>query len=199
MAAAVQGSGRVTTVDHAEAIRSRDPYPTEMFARAGLSESIDLVLVDDSSYTWWLKGQIEQNSDSQGNCTPIYDFCYLDGAHNWTIDGFAVVLIEKLLRPGGWLLLDDLSWTYEGSGAAPTQNAEDLRLSKAEASEPNMQAVFDLIVRQHPSFAETRIQNGDWGWAKKDPSADRTFTVTETFDLRTRALGAVRKFRSRVH
>ena len=100
MAAAVQGSGRVTTVDHAQAILSRDPHPTEMFARAGLSDTIDLILVEDSSYTWWLKGQIEQNSDDQGNCVPIYDFCYLDGAHNWTIDGLAVFLIEKLLRPG---------------------------------------------------------------------------------------------------
>ena len=62
-----------------------------------------------------------------------------------------------------------------------------------------MQAVFDLVIRQHPSFSETKIENGDWGWAKKDPSADRTFTVIETLDLQARALGTVRKIRSLAH
>ena len=33
--------------------------------------------------------------------TPVYDFCYLDGAHDFTIDGMAVYLVEKLLRPAG--------------------------------------------------------------------------------------------------
>ena len=72
-----------------------------------------------SSYTWWLKEQVQARSDRAGNVEPAYDFVYLDGAKNWTIDGLAVVLIEKLLRPGGWLLMDDLPWTY----AAATRGA----------------------------------------------------------------------------
>ena len=65
-----------------------------------------------SSYTWWLKEQVRARSDADGNCEPRFDFVYLDGAKNWTVDGLAVVLAEKLLRPGGWLLMDDLDWTY---------------------------------------------------------------------------------------
>ena len=49
---------------------------------------------------------------SEGNGAPRFDLVYLDGAKNWTIDGLAVVLAERLLRPGGWLLMDDLHWTY---------------------------------------------------------------------------------------
>jgi hypothetical protein len=44
---------------------------------------------------------------------PIYDFCYIDGGHSWDVSGFGFFLVEKLVRPGGWLLFDDLDWTYE--------------------------------------------------------------------------------------
>lgn len=199
MACAVQGIGSVTTVDHVDATKFRDPQPADVIARAGLSDTINRVLVDDSSYTWWLKAQIEKNSDEQGNCTPLYDFCYLDGAHNFTIDGLAVVLVERLLRPGGWLLLDDLQWVYEGHPAAPKQDARALMLSRSEETQPHMRAVFELIVRTHPSFSTARIENDNWGWAKKDPGAVKSLQyVATTATLRTHLLLAARKVRSKL-
>ena len=172
MAAAVEDvDGRVTTVDHVAATRLRNPQPDAVHQKVGLADRIDRVLVDGSSYTWWLKDKVQDQSDHDGNVTPIYDFCYVDGAHNFTIDGLAVVLVEKLLRPGGWLLLDDLRWSYGGSRSSfgPGQDPEDLRLSAAEMSEAHMQIVYDIIVRQMPSFTSFGIENDDWGWAHKDP------------------------------
>jgi predicted O-methyltransferase YrrM len=180
MAAAIDGPGQVTTVDHAAFTTTRNPHPRDVIRRAGLADRIELVLVEDSSYTWWLKDQVNRRSDHQGNCTPMYDFCYLDGAHNLTIDGLAVVLIEKLLEPGGWLLLDDLRWTYEASSGEEWFPGLHPQLSRAEITEPHMQAVFDLIVRQHPAFSETRVENGEWGWAHKDSAAPRRYEVVET-------------------
>src|SRR5918999_1784722 len=78
---------------------------------AGVRDRVTIVR-EFSSYTWWLKERIEERADAHGNVEPCFDFVYLDGAKNWTIDGFAVVLAEKLLRPGGWLLMDVLEWTY---------------------------------------------------------------------------------------
>jgi serine/threonine-protein kinase len=70
----------------------------------------------------------------RGNVEPAYDFVYLDGAKNWTIDGLAVVLIEKLLRPGGWLLMDDLPWTYaDDPGREATDGIVHRELSEARA------------------------------------------------------------------
>jgi len=199
MACAVQQGGRVTTVDHVEATKSRAPQPATVIERLGFTHLIQRVLIDDSSYNWWLKRQIEENSDEQGNCKPMYDFCYLDGAHNFTIDGLAVVLVEKLLRPGGWLLLDDLRWTYEHGSAGPNQGARDLLLSKSEIQEAHMQAVFNIVVRTHPSFTLTRIENDEWGWAKKDPGAERRIEfVLTTTSLRTRTIGMARRFRSKI-
>ena len=101
---------QVTTVDHAGAVYL--PSPEEVAARAGVSERVAIVR-EYSSYTWWLKELVAARSDEHGNVEPCFDFVYLDGAKNWTIDGLAVILIEKLLRPGRWLLMDDLEWTYD--------------------------------------------------------------------------------------
>ena len=102
MAGALEPGARLITVDHINA--AFDPSPETILDRAGVRDRVEVVR-EFSSYNWWLKEEIEQNE-------PRFDFVYLDGAKNWTIDGLAVILIEKVLRPGGWLLMDDLSWTY---------------------------------------------------------------------------------------
>lgn len=179
MAAAVApNDGHVTTVDHVNLAHS-NPTPEAVVARVGQQSRVTFVRVPDSSYTWWLKDRVAERSDADGNCEPAYDFCYLDGAHNWTIDGLAVVLIEKLLRPGGWLLLDDLHWTYAlGDGGE-----EEQRLSPDERKTPHMAAVFELLVRQHPNFSEFHEQDGKWGWAHKNPGGQRRYSVALTSSL----------------
>jgi predicted O-methyltransferase YrrM len=184
---------RVTTVDFAGA--AYDPSPEETARRAGVSFTI---VRDFSTYTWWLKEQIAARSDAHGNVTPAYDFVYLDGAKNWTIDGLAVVLVEKLLRPGGWLLMDDLEWTYgQDPGREATDGIVHRELSERERSEPHLRAVFDLIVAQHPSFTELRRQDEWWGWARKAPGEPRRYTVETSRPLGALAAGAARKLARR--
>jgi len=191
MAAAVAArAGRVTTIDHI-ALAHRNPSPEHVLARAGLSDTVTLVRVPDSSYTWWLKDRVAERSDRHGNCHPVYDFCYLDGAHNWTIDGLSVILIEKLLRPGGWLLLDDLHWTYAlGEGGS-----EQTSLSPAERRVPHMYAVFELLVCQHPNFSEFIEEDAKWGWARKC-STERRYTIRMSSSWQAQiASGALRMAR----
>ena len=174
MAAALDeigGEGRIVTLDKVG--HGFDPAP--MLGELGLLDRIELVLRDDSSYTWYLKEVIESRSDSNGNCEPLYDFCFIDGAKTWTIDGLAFFLVEKLLRPDGWLLLDDLEWSFDSS---PSGVAEPFPLSAAERREPKVRAVFDLLIRQHPSFTECVVQDGSWAWAHKLPGAPRVYEVT---------------------
>jgi len=200
MAAAVEErGGRVVTIDQVTATESRQPPPSDVIKGAGLHGAIERVLVADSSYTWWLKKQIDVHSDASGNVEPQYDFCYIDGAHNWTIDGLSVYLVEKLLRPGGWLLLDDLEWLYDpdtpfvGPGG---QGADDLGLSQDERAFPHMRAVFDLIVKPHPSFTEFRVQNDSWGWAGKNAGAQRKLEIVEVAPpVATQAKRLLRKLR----
>ena len=186
LAAALEANahGRLTTVDFAGA--AYDPPPETVLARAGAGGARDgrarvllLHLVAQGAGAGALGPRGQRRAGS--------DFVYLDGAKNWTIDGLAVVLIEKLLRPGGWLLMDDLPWTYaQDPGREATYGIVHRELSEPERSEPHLRAVFALIVAQHPSFTELKIQDEWWGWARKAPGEPRTLSL-ET----SRLLGAL--------
>jgi predicted O-methyltransferase YrrM len=186
---------RVTTVDFAGA--AYDPSPESVLERAGVRAQVTVVR-EFSSYTWWLKEQVAARTDAHGNVAPCFDFVYLDGAKNWTIDGLAVVLVEKLLRPGGWLLMDDLGWTYAQD---PRRDATDgivhRELSEPERTEPHLRAVFELIVGQHPSFTDLRLQDEWWGWARKAPGEPRRYTLETSRPLGALVAGAARKLARR--
>jgi hypothetical protein len=176
MAAALEanGEGRITTVDHV-----RSNAPGELLDRVdpAVVNRINLVRVPDSSYNWWLRDQVAARSDAKGHCEPLYDFCYLDGAHNWTVDGFAVVLIEKLMRPDAWLLLDDLNWVYRSDPHGMRERGVFFPLSESERTKPHIRDVFDLIVTPHPALGDFRIEDEEWGWARKAASAETRVSV----------------------
>jgi predicted O-methyltransferase YrrM len=191
LAAGLDDGGRVTTVDFAGA--RYDPPPETVLARAGLADRVEIVR-RHSTYTWWLKEEVERRSDAHGNVEPRFGFVYLDGAKNWTIDGLAVILAEKLLRPGGWLLMDDLDWTYaDDPGREATDGVVHRELSEPERTQPHLRAVFDLIVAQHPSFTELRVQDEWWGWARKAPGEPRRYTLETSRPLGALAAGAARR------
>ena len=194
MAAAIAPrDGRVTTLDHAEATKLRDPAPGDVLARAGVTPFVDRVLVGDSSYTWWLGDKIREQT-RKGRCEPLYDFVYVDGAHNWTIDGFSFFLVEKLLQPGGWILFDDLGWSYGSSAVSfgPGQSPDALGLSPAERSEPHVARVFELLVTQHAAFSNFIIQGDEWGWAQKVTDGRRTLQRVPLASAQTRLRAALR-------
>jgi predicted O-methyltransferase YrrM len=192
IAAALQENGRgtITTVDSSKFLYE-DPTAEELMERLGLDH---LVTVDrgSSTYTWFLKEKIEECSDEAGNCTPVYDFVYLDGAKDWTIDGLAVFLIEKVLRNGGWLLMDDLDWTFSSWQADKVGVVEKQAMSTAELNEPHLRAVFELIVKQHPAFTDMRIQDGWWGWARKAPGEPRRLTLETQRSMRSLVVAGMR-------
>ncbi len=160
IAAALPPGGRLVTVDHAGA--AYDPPPEDVLARAGVADRVDIVR-EHSSYTWWLKIELE-SARSQ----PRFDFAYLDGAKNWTVDGLAVLLLERVLRPGGWLLMDDLHWTYgDDPGRAVADGVTVRALSPAERGEPHLRAVFDLLIAGNPAWTDLRVQDDWWAWARR--------------------------------
>jgi len=196
MAAALEanGHGELTTVDHGGA--AYDPAPEAVLKRAGVAHRVRIVR-EHSSYNWFLKQQVEEASDAAGNATPRFDFCYLDGAKNFNVDGVAVVLIEKLLRPGGWLLMDDLEWTYEDNQwILPSGDGRPLGpLSESERTEPHLAAVFELIVKQHPSFSRFRREDAWYGWAQKLPDEPRRYELATSRPLSAVLMGELRRRR----
>ena len=121
-----------------------------------------------NSYTWFLKKKIAHQS-ANGKCEPCYDFCFIDGAKNWTIDGLAFFLVDKLLSPGGWILFDDYAFTYEKYlRRKEVMDGITIRaLGPDERAEPHVQQIYQLLVRQHPAYSNFELQDNWWAWAQK--------------------------------
>jgi predicted O-methyltransferase YrrM len=177
------GAGRVTTVDSCHS-RFSDPTVDELVARLGLT---DFVSVERrfSTYTWFLKTELERDGR--------YDLCFVDGQKNWTTDGLAVMLVERLLRENGWLVLDDLGWRYADKHGQEVSDWVSLAaLTQEERETAHIRAVFELIVMRHPSFGEFKVQDGWWGWAKKTAPPSRTLRIEVTRSWKSYAVAAAR-------
>lgn len=159
MAAALEanGAGRVTSVD-IPSVLERVPTAEETVERAGLAHRVELV-VEQTSYNWFLQRKLREQR-TRDDIEPLYDFVFLDGAHTWADDGLAFALVDRLLRPGGWILFDDLDWRLGEDSGAP---AEERELAQVKE-------VWELLVVTHPSYDEIRT-DGSIGWARKSPDA----------------------------
>jgi predicted O-methyltransferase YrrM len=197
IAAALEANGdpaaRLTTVDHAGAAFT-DPTPAETLERAGVSDRVTIVH-EHSSYNWWLAQEVRARSDTAGNVEPVYDFVYLDGAKNLNVDGLAVVLIEKLLRPGGWLLMDDLEWTYRANPwIVPSGDGHPLGPpSEAELAGAPLSLVFDLLVAANPAFTQLVREDAWYGWAQKAPGQPRRLELSTSRPVGTLVADALRR------
>jgi len=147
----------LTSID-LESARDLSPNIEQLVEDFAL-EKILTVVYDDKSYTWTLMAMID---DGRHN---TFDFCYIDGAHNWDTDGFAFFLVDKLLKKGGWILFDDLDWTYNDS--PKLKNSDFVRsMPKLERETKQVRKVFELLVEQHPNYDYFKEDMG-WGLAQK--------------------------------
>ena len=157
------GSGSVLTMD-LERSRERSPNIETLLKQTGLNGWVQPVYAT-RSFTWELLKIIEAGT-VDGRCRPRFDFCFLDAGHTWDVTGFAFFLVEKLLRPRGWLLFDDLTWTMARS-KNPKVQEQAARLSEEEATTAQVEKVFTLLVETHSAFGNCSIYRDDWGWAQK--------------------------------
>lgn len=159
----------MVSVDLEETQRLFIPCGEDLLTKTGLGNYVKLVR-EKTGYNWFLHNEIKQHSENY-QCMPIYDLCIIDGPKNWTIDGMAFFLVDKLLKPGGWIIFDDYAWTYydnEKKGFEVTDGITHRLLSEEERTIPQIKEVFQLLVMQHPSYSNFRIHGeGDWAWAQK--------------------------------
>src|SRR6056297_4206831 len=162
LAAAVDelGSGRVVTMDRSESARL-EPNVFELLEQTGLRDRVDVVLAQ-RSFTWELKRLLEEEE------RPQFDFVFLDAGHVWDVTGFAFFLVDLLLVPGGWLLFDDLNWSYATSPSLRDKPAT-LAIPEEEREARQVRDVFDILVARHGGYS-THVE-GNWGWAQKLPTA----------------------------
>lgn len=181
------GEGHLTSVDLMSAKEWQSPTIEELLEKTGLAARVSVVR-ENTGYNWFLKKKIEQRS-SAGSCSPCYDFCFIDGAKNWTIDGAAFFLADKLIKEHGWIVFDDLQWTYESKlreGKKKTDGVSMLEMGEDELNQPHVELIFQLLVMQHPSYSNFLVKDDWWGWAQKSPGGRKEVEIRNSEGYRQR-------------
>jgi predicted O-methyltransferase YrrM len=170
------GHGRLTSVD-LEVAKERVPTAQESVDKAGLTHRVDFNY-EATSYTWFLHDKLREQLRDGDRIEPLYDFVFIDGAHTWDADALAFTLVDRLVKPGGWVLLDDLDWTLGDS-------APELPLKQRELS--HVREIWELLALTHPQYDEFRT-DGQWGWMRKSTSPQPATRTVVKQDL----VGSVR-------
>lgn len=163
IAAAVEGAGggTVTTIDREQA-RHHKPNIEQLLAQCAFKNVQVNVFFEPDSYNWRLYKFLEQEDP------PRFDLCYIDGAHSWAVDGLAFFLVDRLLKTGGWIIFDDLGWTFADflKTVPPEHSGFILEMPVEERETAQVNKVFELLVKTHPCYSDFRtIEN--WAFAHK--------------------------------
>lgn len=177
------GDRHITTIDLLGA-QALTPNVDDLLKELHLEDRVS-VFYEPTSYTWRMMKMLQEDP------TPRFDFCYLDGAHSWFVDGFAFFLVDRLLKPGGWILFDDMDWSYASSPTLrDTETVQKMPADEREAHQ--MSLVFDLLVKTHPNYSEFTTF-ADWGLAQKQESTAGAAPLRREVITKEVGLGAVAK------
>lgn len=159
----VNGGNQVLTIDK----YIHEPVNVKtLMSHVGLKESAINVVADSLGYNWYMADLIRAQSH-EDICEPLFDFCLLDGAHEWEPDALAFTLVAKLLKPGGWIAIDDINFCLR---MIPNWKETHGSHTDRELDTFQMGRVYDLIVKQRQDFTDFHItHNGRIGWARKKP------------------------------
>ena len=159
--------GHLTTVDLVKS-KNFKPNLEELLKKTNLQKYVTIKR-EINSYNWFLNKEIEKNSDQNYNCEPIYDFIFIDGPKDWTIDGLAFFLSDKLLKKDGWIVFDDYLWAdYLDNVTDPdVPNLNYLNHSEDQNSKPNIKEVFEKLVMQHSDYSNFNVMDDILAWAQK--------------------------------
>jgi predicted O-methyltransferase YrrM len=153
------GRGHVIAMD-LESAKERNPPIVEVLSDLGLTHRVTPVYAH-RSFTWELKKLLALSPLHQ------FDFCYIDGAHTWDGTGYSFFLVDLLLRPGGWVIFDDLDWSIATSASA-MKNVHRYRMyAEEEKVARQVRDVWELLVpaRGYQNRSENTVFK--WGIARK--------------------------------
>ena len=154
-ALAERDNGHLVTIDSASRVRNK-PRVEELLDRLSIRDRVT-IFYEYNSYNWRMRHFLEQAQ------TPQFDLIFLDGPHSWEIDGFAFLLAEKFLAPGGLIVFAGLHWTFDNSPSAGPWIAD---MPEDERVAEHVNLVFELLVKSHPNIDECWV-DGQWGYARK--------------------------------
>ncbi len=171
------GSGKILTIDR-EIARNESPNINELSKKTALDKYIEVIFAN-TSYIWELRKLIKHNIENPDKAK-LFDFCFIDGAHSFETDGFAFLLVDKLLNDGGIILFDDINWSYASS---PTLKDTDFvkQMSDEERNAEQINDVLELLVATNPNYEILEIRNR-WAWIRKISNSNQNKNISTLYD-----------------
>lgn len=140
------GSGHLTSI--CQRLPRTDDYDVQAaLGQTGLSSFVS-VKAENHSYNWSMMKLLRDGLFES------FDFCFIDRGRTWSEVGFATCLAERLLKPGGWIVLDNLRFTFRESRIK--HKAWVRRMPEDEQTTRQIRCVFDLLLRESPYFGTFR-------------------------------------------
>lgn len=108
-----------------------------------------------ASYSWKLALWFRELRQA-GKSGRVFDFVYLDGAHDFFHDAAATAVLKRMIKPGGYLVFDDMYWTF---AASPTMNPKKrpetaVDYTPEQLSIPHVELVVDVLMRPDRGFEQ---------------------------------------------
>ena len=118
------------------------------------------------SYNWNLSKMVFEMRERHE--AGMFDAVYLDGAHTFIHDGLAVCLLKELIKTDGYLILDDLFWTFAGSSWG--QSVGPSRLTEEQMNDKQIFRVQELFLTADSNFEKLSYSKDPRGVFRKRQS-----------------------------
>lgn len=102
------------------------------------------------SFCWNLGKQVLDKNNNEG----LFDLVYLDGAHSFLFSGLASALLKMLIKDGGFIIFDDLHWSY---GNSPDRNPKVFpeilqQYTQEQVDTLQIQMVVDIFMKNDKNW-----------------------------------------------
>ncbi|MEY2469591.1 MAG: hypothetical protein QOF21_2289, partial [Actinomycetota bacterium] len=127
------------------------------------------LVYEETGYVWYLRTLIQEQMKESGAVEPCLDFAFLDGAGTWHVDALAFLLLDRLLRPGAWLVFDDIDWTWAHVGDDQLAEVEQLYGDLGPVWQRDIKQlsdVWELLLVPSGRYDETR-RDGQRAFARR--------------------------------
>jgi len=140
-AAAAANGGTVTTVDIIVK-PALVPSVSDLLKRCGLDNVEVFLEPRNVGGEWRLMHFLKEGR--------TFDFCYLDSLHEWSCTASQFCAVAQLLRPGGWLVLDDIHYAYSHHPKGERLWVD--ALPKDQKEEHQVRNVWNLLIKPDARF-----------------------------------------------
>ena len=125
------------------------------------------------SFCWNLGKQVSDPKNKDG----LYDLVYLDGAHSFLLSGLACALLKTLIRDGGYLIFDDLNWSFGSSPDCNPKVRPDIlkRFTREQVDTFQIQMVVDVFMKNDKHWTCEKTTERRAVYQKKKPLLKRIF------------------------